>query len=105
MNQKTRNIVCLIPSLVLATGLASAQPGVKLSSVNSNGTVTTSTVNATSGGPTSLAPTAAADGSAKYWDGLGIGGASTNYFSQVPYITDDPQSPDRDPDRTIFSPS
>ena len=87
---KLRNVALLFPAFVLVSGVASAQPGVKLSSVNSNGTVTTSTVNATSGGPTSLAPTAAADGSAKYWDGLGIGGASTNYFSQVPYITATP---------------
>jgi hypothetical protein len=26
----------------------------------------------------------------KYWDGIGLGGASTNYFTQVPYITATP---------------
>src|SRR5579871_6215703 len=86
----SRNLVLWFPALVLTAGLLSAQPGVKLTSINSDGTVTTSTVNATSGGPTSKAPTAAADGSAKYWDGLGLGGASTNYFTQVPYIVQPP---------------
>jgi len=37
-----------------------------------------------------LAPTPAPDGSAKYWDALGLGGTSTNYFSQVPYLVAPP---------------
>ncbi len=78
-------------ALVLATGLASAQSGVKVSTVGSGGTVTTTTLGAGSGtGPSANAPATAPDGSAKYWDGLGIGGASTNYFTQVPYVTSPP---------------
>src|SRR5579871_2883364 len=90
MSSKTRNVALLLPAFVLATGLAFAQPGVKLSTVNQDGTVTTTTLTDTSSGPTAKAPTPAPDGSAKYWDGLGIGGASTNYFTQVPYIVQTP---------------
>ena len=93
MSSKIRNVALLLPAFVLATGLASAQSGagVKVSSVNADGSVTSNNItNNTSGGPAAKAPTAAPDGSAKYWDGLGIGGASTNYFTQVPYITATP---------------
>src|SRR5450631_1284027 len=91
MSSKIGNVALLLTAFVLATGLASAQPGVKVSQVGSNGTVTTTNLTATTpNGPGAKAPTAAADGSAKYWDGLGIGGTSTNYFSQVPYITAPP---------------
>jgi len=90
MSSKTRNVALLLPAFVLATGLAFAQPGVKLSTVNQDGTVTTTTLTDTSSGPTAKAPTPAPDGSAKYWDGLGLGGASTNYFTQVPYIVQTP---------------
>jgi hypothetical protein len=77
--------------LLLLAGLAFAQPGVKVTTVGSNGSVTATTITAGSAnGPGAKAPTAAADGSAKYWDGLGIGGTSTNYFTQVPYITATP---------------
>src|SRR5579871_5514388 len=91
MFTRTREVGLAGLAFVLAAGLAFAQPGVKLSTVNQNGSVTSSTLTAGStGGPGVKAPTPAADGSAKYWDGLGLGGASTNYFSQVPYIVQTP---------------
>jgi len=90
MSSKIRNVALLLPAFVLATGLASAQSGVKVTTVNPNGSVTTTTLTGTPNGPGAKAPTPAADGSAKYWDGLGIGGASTNYFTQVPYIIQPP---------------
>src|SRR5450432_3838811 len=91
MRCKSRSVGLLLPAFVLATGLVSAQPGVKVSTVGSNGTITTTTITQDpSTGPVSKSPTPAADGSAKYWDGVGLGGASTNYFSQVPYITQPP---------------
>src|ERR1022692_3319787 len=86
MSSKIRNVALLLPAFVLATGLASAQSSVKVSTVNSDGSITTTNLTGTPNGPGAKAPTPAADGSAKYWDGLGIGGASTNYFSQVPYL-------------------
>jgi len=76
MSSKIRNVALLLPALVLATGLANAQ-GVKTS------TGQQSTV-------TPKAPAVDANGLAKYWDGLGTGGASTNYFSVPPYITAPP---------------
>jgi len=91
MSSKIRNVALLLPAFVLATGLASAQPGVKVSAVNSTGSVTTTTLtNDSSSGPTAKAPAVDANGLAKYWDGLGTGGASTNYFSVPPYITAPP---------------
>ena len=90
MSSKIRNVALLLPAFVLATGLASAQPSVKVTTVNSDGSVTSTNLTGTPNGPGAKAPTPAADGSAKYWDGLGIGGASTNYFTQVPYITAPP---------------
>jgi len=92
MSSKIRNVALLLPAFVLATGLALAQPsGVKLSTVDSSGTVTTTNLTAsTPNGPGAKSPTQNADGTLKYWDGLGIGGTSTNYFTQVPYITATP---------------
>jgi len=91
MSSKIRNVALLIPAFVLATGLASAQSSVvKLNTVNPDGSTTTTTLTPTSNGPGAKAPTPAADGSAKYWDALGIGGTSTNYFTNVPYITAPP---------------
>jgi hypothetical protein len=90
MSSKIRNVALLLPAFVLATGLASAQPGVKVSSIN-NGSVSTTTIsNDPSSGPTAKAPAVDANGLAKYWDGLGTGGASTNYFSTPPFITATP---------------
>src|ERR1022692_1183166 len=90
MSGKTRNVALLFQALLVATGLASAQSGVKVSTVNSDGSITTTNLTGTPNGPGAKAPTPAADGSAKYWDGLGIGGTSTNYFSQVPYLVAPP---------------
>jgi len=85
MSSKIRNVALLLPAFVLATGLASAQSGVTVNTINPDGSVTSTNLNPT---PSvgAKAPTPAADGSAKYWDGAGIGGTSTNYFSQVPYL-------------------
>ena len=91
MSRKTKDLPRLLSALLLVAGLAWAQPGVKVSTVNANGSVTTSSVTAGNpAGPGTKAPTAAADGSAKYWDVLGIGGTSTNYYNQVPYLTAPP---------------
>jgi hypothetical protein len=92
MSSKIRNVALLLPAFVLATGLASAQPGVKVSTVNSNGSVSTNNITSDPNltGPTAKAPAVDANGLAKYWDGLGTGGASTNYFSTPPYITAPP---------------
>ena len=90
MSSKIRNVALLLPAFVLATGLASAQPGVTVSTIN-NGSVSTTTItNDPSSGPTAKAPAVDANGLAKYWDGLGTGGASTNYFSTPPFITATP---------------
>jgi len=89
MRHSTANIALLAAAVFLAAGLASAQRGVTVSTVNSGGTVTTSSYTGASGGPTPLAPFST-DGNSKYWDGLGLGGASTNYFTQVPYINATP---------------
>ncbi|HEV3198122.1 MAG TPA: hypothetical protein VGZ73_09450, partial [Bryobacteraceae bacterium] len=90
MSSNATYVELLLATLVLVARPASAQPGVKVSTVNSNGAVTTTTLAPGTSGPGAKAPTPAADGSAKYWDGLGIGGASSNYFTQVPYITSPP---------------
>jgi len=90
MSGKIRNVALLLPAFVLATGLASAQSSVKVTTVNPDGSTTSTNLTGTPNGPGAKAPTPAPDGSAKYWDGLGIGGASTNYFSQVPYIIQPP---------------
>ena len=79
-----------IPALVAAAGVAFAQTGIKVSAVNSDGTITTSTITAgASTGPGARAPLST-DGNSKYWDGIGLGGAGSNYFTQVPYVTAPP---------------
>src|SRR5579871_1507273 len=89
MTRKTANIALGFLAIGFAAGIASAQTGVKVSSVNSDGTVTSSSLGGSSGGPAAKAPFST-DGNSKYWDALGLGGASTNYFTQVPYITATP---------------
>ena len=92
MDFRVRNVALLFLVLVLASGLASAQQGVKVSQVGSGGTVTQSTVTfGSSGGPAAKAPTAGPNGTFLYWDVLGTAGASTNYYSQPPFITAPPQ--------------
>src|ERR1039457_2436014 len=91
MSSKIRNVALLLPAFVLATGLAFAQSGVKVSTVDSRGAITTTNLTAaTPNGPGAKAPSQNPDGTLKYWDGIGLGGASTNYFTQVPYITATP---------------
>ena len=92
MDFRIRNVALLFLALVLAAGLASAQPGVTVKQVGSNGAVTQTNVDfsGSNGGPVPKAPTGGANGTFKYWDVLGTGGASTNYFSQPPYLTAPP---------------
>jgi len=92
MDFRIRNVALLFLALVLAAGLASAQPGVTVKQVGSNGAVTQTNVNfsGSNGGPVPKAPTGGANGTYKYWDVLGTGGTSTNYFSTPPYITAPP---------------
>jgi len=66
---RIRNVALLLPALVLATGLASAQPGITISQVDSSGQVTHSTFDPSSG-PVAKAPTPGPGGTFKYWDGL-----------------------------------
>ena len=83
-----RNVALLLPALVLATGLASAQsgPGIKISQVDpTTGQVTHSTFDPSSG-PVAKAPTPGPLGTLKYWDGL----PSTNYYVQPNYTTNPP---------------
>jgi len=91
MSSKIRNVALLLPAFVLATGLAFAQPSVKVTTVDKNGAQSSTNITTTTpNGPGTKAPTQNADGTLKYWDGLGIGGTSTNYFTVVPYITATP---------------
>jgi hypothetical protein len=93
MSSKFRNVALLLPAFVLATGLASAQPGVKVSTVNSDGSVTTTSIQAdTSGGPGAKSPvfSSSATPGLPYWDVLSLAGTSTNYYNQVPYLTAPP---------------
>ena len=82
---RIRNVALLLPALVLATGLASAQPGIKISQVDPSGQVTHSTFDP-SAGPVAKAPTPGPQGTFKYWDGL----PSTNYYLQPNYTTTPP---------------
>jgi hypothetical protein len=96
MSSKFRNVALLLPAFVLATGLASAQPGVKVSTVNSNGTVATTTISSdTSGGPGAKAPVFSnplqpGPGYFPYWDVPYPAGASTNYAGSYTAITETP---------------
>ena len=82
---RIRNVALLLPALVLATGLASAQPGIKISQVDSSGQVTHSTFDPSSG-PAAKAPTPGPSGTFKYWDGL----PATNYYLTPNYTTSPP---------------
>jgi len=86
MNFRIRNVALLFLVLVLAAGLASAQ-GVKV--VNSSGNTVANT-SSDQNGPAPKAPTGGANNTYKYWDVLGTGGTSTDYFSRPPYITAPP---------------
>ena len=92
MDFRIRNIALLFLALVLVAGLASAQPGVTVKQVGSNGAVTQTNVNfsGSNGGPVPKAPTGGVNGTYKYWDGMGTGGSSTNYFSTPPYLSAPP---------------
>src|SRR5215475_13170781 len=84
MGSFRRAAMMLFPA-VLVTGLAIAQPGIKISQVDSSGQVTHSTFDP-SAGPVSKAPTPGPNGTFKYWDGL----SSTNFYNQPSYIAAPP---------------
>lgn len=90
MDYRIRNVALLFLALVLAAGLASAQSGIKVSQINSNGSVTQTTINSDPGGPVTKAPTPGANGTFKYWDGIGSGGSSTDYYNRPPFLTQPP---------------
>lgn len=90
MNFRIRNVALLFLVLVLAAGLASAQTGPGVRTTDSTGKVTDANFDGTNGGPVVKAPTGGANNTYKYWDVLGTGGTSTNYFSTPPYITQPP---------------
>jgi hypothetical protein len=72
---RIRNTALLFPALVLTAGLASAQQGLKISSVDDTGQVTQSTFDPSSG-PVAKAPTPGPNGTFKYWDSI----AATAYL-------------------------
>jgi hypothetical protein len=84
MSSKIRNVALLFPALALAT-LAYAQPGIKISQVDSSGQVTHSTFDPSSG-PVAKAPTPGPNGTFKYWDGL----SATNFYNQANFIAAPP---------------
>jgi hypothetical protein len=92
MDFRIRNVALLLLAVVLATGLASAQSvGIKVSQVDSNGTVTQTTINASPGGPVAKAPTAGPAGTFKYWDVMGAAaGSATDYTTRPPYLINPP---------------
>jgi hypothetical protein len=84
MNCRIRDVALLLLVLFLVTGIATAQPAVKVSRLNSGALVASTTAAAgTAGGPTAKAPVAG-----KYWDGLIQ--SSTDYQSRVPNVSAPP---------------
>src|SRR5208282_1402985 len=83
---RIRNVALLLPAFVLATGLASAQPGFKVSTVNSSGQVSSQLINPSNGGPAPKAPTPGPSGTFKYWDGV----EATNYYVTPNYVASPP---------------
>ena len=77
---RLRNVALLLLVLTLVTGLASAQPGLKVTSVGSDGSRAQFNYDSTS------ATAARAPSAGKYWDGL----ASTDYYNIPPYIAAPP---------------
>jgi len=89
MNCRIRNVALLLTVLALATGLASAQPSIKVSQIN-NGSVTQYTYDPTSS-VTAKAPVSVNAGGVqyyKYWDAQ----ASTDYYN-VPSNIAGPPNP------------
>jgi hypothetical protein len=84
MNCRIRDAALLIFVLVLATGLASAQPSLATSTKNSNGSVTHSTFTPTPNGPGAKAPSNPSVTSGfTYWDGLAEG----DFYVRKPFAT------------------
>jgi len=82
-------------TFLFAVEVAVAQPGLKISSVDSTGQVTQSTFDVSSG-PVAKAPTPGPNGTFKYWDGL----ASTNYLG-IPIQMPTPSSVSAPPNPQI----
>src|ERR1051326_7782347 len=84
---RIRNVALLLPALVLATGLANAESGFKVATVDSSGQVTHQTFDSSaSSGPVAKVPSPGPSGTFKYWDGL----PSTNYYLTPNYTTSPP---------------
>ena len=81
MNCRIRDVAMLLLVLVLVSGLASAQPGLKISRIEDSGAVTQGTFD-----PSTIGPSARAPRSGNYWDGL----ASTDYYNQPPNVAAPP---------------
>jgi len=73
---RIRNVALLLLVLVLATGLASAQPGIHVTQISRSGSVTQTTYDPTSG------PSAKAPRAGEYWDAQ----TDTDYYAIPPYI-------------------
>src|SRR6185369_8764175 len=78
MSSKIRNVALLLPALVLATGLASAESDIKVTAPNNDGSTSTTTINSGAGAKTPAV--------GRYWDGL----SSTDYYNRPPYIAAPP---------------
>src|SRR5215470_16103488 len=78
---KARHVALLLLVLCLATGVASAQPGLNISQINGSGQVTQSSFDPSVFGPDARAPRAG-----KYWDGL----SSTDYYNYTTQVTAPP---------------
>jgi hypothetical protein len=81
MSSKIRNVALLLPALALATGLASAQPSIKVTSSNNDGSTSSTTLTSGTSGPEAKTPAVG-----RYWDGL----SSTDYYNRPPYVTAPP---------------
>src|SRR5215467_5805198 len=81
MNCRIRDVALLLLVLAFAAGLASAQPGLSISQINSSGQVTQSNFD-----PSVIGPDARAPRAGKYWDGL----ASTDFYNFTTQVSAPP---------------
>src|SRR5215471_2132196 len=81
MNCRIRDVALLLLVLAFAAGLASAQPGLSISQINSSGQVSQSNFD-----PSVIGPDARAPRAGKYWDGL----ASTDFYNFTTQVSAPP---------------
>src|SRR4051812_21464697 len=77
MSFGSRRVVMLFPALALAAGLVSAQPAIRITSANPDGSTSTTTLDSSNGGPAAKVPAVG-----RYWDSL----SSTDFYNRPPYI-------------------